>query len=103
MTSTDHGIAPSPPLPLLICSVVGLHNFINNKIANRDTEKKEGQEKEETKERKDDKEKEKEKKARPKKKRRRRSTVVLVISLSISKLKPLNCTRLLWLKVLPCH
>uniref|UniRef100_A0A4W3IPQ4 Proteasome 26S subunit, non-ATPase 7 n=1 Tax=Callorhinchus milii TaxID=7868 RepID=A0A4W3IPQ4_CALMI len=47
-------------LASLIRSVVALHNLINNKIANRDAEKKEGQEKEDgKKEKKDDKEKEK--------------------------------------------
>lgn len=49
-------------LASLIRSVVALHNLINNKIANRDAEKKEGQEKEEgKKEKKDDKEKKDEK------------------------------------------
>uniref|UniRef100_A0A3P8Z7R1 26S proteasome non-ATPase regulatory subunit 7 n=1 Tax=Esox lucius TaxID=8010 RepID=A0A3P8Z7R1_ESOLU len=53
-------------LASLIRSVVALHNLINNKISNRDAERKEGQEKEEgkkekkeDKEKKDDKEKEK--------------------------------------------
>ncbi|XP_078066778.1 26S proteasome non-ATPase regulatory subunit 7 [Mustelus asterias] len=50
-------------LASLIRSVVALHNLINNKIANRDAEKKEGQEKEEgKKEKKDDKEKSESKK-----------------------------------------
>lgn len=49
-------------LASLIRSVVALHNLINNKISNRDAEKKEGQEKEEgKKEKKDDKEKKDEK------------------------------------------
>lgn len=49
-------------LASLIRSVVALHNLINNKISNRDAEKKEGQEKEEgKKEKKDDKEKKEEK------------------------------------------
>lgn len=50
-------------LASLIRSVVALHNLINNKIANRDAEKKEGQEKDDSKkEKKDDKEKDKDKK-----------------------------------------
>lgn len=49
-------------LASLIRSVVALHNLINNKISNRDAERKEGQEKEEgKKEKKDDKEKKEEK------------------------------------------
>uniref|UniRef100_A0A2K5SH91 JAB1/MPN/MOV34 metalloenzyme domain-containing protein n=1 Tax=Cebus imitator TaxID=2715852 RepID=A0A2K5SH91_CEBIM len=49
-------------LASLICSVVTLHNLINNKIANWDAEKKEGQEKEENKkDRKEDTEKDKDK------------------------------------------
>lgn len=49
-------------LASLIRSVVALHNLINNKISNRDAEKKEGQEKEEgKKEKKEDKEKKDEK------------------------------------------
>lgn len=49
-------------LASLIRSVVALHNLINNKISNRDAEKKEGQEKEDgKKEKKDDKEKKDEK------------------------------------------
>ncbi|XP_031666794.1 26S proteasome non-ATPase regulatory subunit 7-like isoform X2 [Oncorhynchus kisutch] len=47
-------------LASLIRSVVALHNLINNKIPNRDAEKKEGQEKDDSKkEKKEDKEKEK--------------------------------------------
>uniref|UniRef100_A0A8C9VHU7 26S proteasome non-ATPase regulatory subunit 7 n=1 Tax=Scleropages formosus TaxID=113540 RepID=A0A8C9VHU7_SCLFO len=47
-------------LASLIRSVVALHNLINNKISNRDAEKKEGQEKEDSKkEKKEDKDKEK--------------------------------------------
>uniref|UniRef100_A0A8C7J9E2 Proteasome 26S subunit, non-ATPase 7 n=2 Tax=Oncorhynchus TaxID=8016 RepID=A0A8C7J9E2_ONCKI len=49
-------------LASLIRSVVALHNLINNKISNRDAERKEGQEKEEgKKEKKEDKEKKEEK------------------------------------------
>lgn len=49
-------------LASLIRSVVALHNLINNKISNRDAERKEGQEKEEgKKEKKEDKEKKDEK------------------------------------------
>ncbi|XP_055504937.1 26S proteasome non-ATPase regulatory subunit 7 [Leucoraja erinacea] len=57
-------------LASLIRSVVALHNLINNKIANRDAEKKEGQEKEEgKKEKKDDKEKSESKKEEKKDKK----------------------------------
>lgn len=74
--------------------MIVLHNLI--KIANRDAEKG-GQEKEERKKKKENKEKEKEKSEAKK-----GEVVILVTRLSICKLKALNFTKLLWLKVLPC-